>query len=207
MFRHFEMNMEEHNNCGPRGHRWGARQEGRESHFGPPRGMGRGFGPRGGFGPGGGRERMFDGGEVRLVILQQLADEPSYGYQLIKRMEERMSGGYTPSAGVVYPTLTLLEEQGLTAATVNDTGKKVYAVTEEGRAFLQANKDRLKEVGERLKEAGRGFRRGRSPLVMEAFLRLREAVGQKASGENITLEQVKKIAEAINSAAKAIHEL
>src|SRR5450631_3772106 len=62
---------------------------------------------------GGGRERMFDAGDIKLVILKLLSEQPSYGYQLIKTMEERLSGGYTPSAGVIYPTLTLLEEEGL----------------------------------------------------------------------------------------------
>ena len=66
-----------------------------------------------------GRERMFDAGEIRLVILRLLSSEPSYGYQLIKTMEARLGGGYTPSAGVVYPTLTMLEEEGLIAANAD----------------------------------------------------------------------------------------
>ena len=64
-----------------------------------------------GFGAGRG-ERLFDSGELRLVILQLLSEKPSYGYELIKAIEERLSGGYAPSPGVIYPTLTLLEEEG-----------------------------------------------------------------------------------------------
>lgn len=205
MFRHFAMHTEER---GPRS-QWGARCEGREAHFGPPRGFGgeRGFGRHGGFGPGGGRERMFDGGVMRLVILQQLAEEPSYGYQLIKTLEERMAGGYRPSAGVIYPTLTMLEEQGLTVATTNEAGKKVYSVTGEGRTFLDENKERLAEIKSLMTAAERGFKRGRSPQIMEAFMKLRAAVGAKASREGITSEQVKKIAETITQAAKTIDEL
>jgi hypothetical protein len=86
-------------------------------------GFGHGFGREFGRGFGEGRERMFDAGEIRLVILRLLSAEPSYGYQLIKTMEARLGGGYTPSAGVVYPTLTMLEEEGLIAATLTD-GKK-----------------------------------------------------------------------------------
>ena len=207
MFRHFVMGME-NRGCGPRGP-WAGRGEGRESHFGPPRGFGegRGFGRHGGFGPGGGRERMFDSGVMRLVILQQLAEEPSYGYQLIKTLEERMAGGYRPSAGVIYPTLTMLEEQGLTVATTNEAGKKVYSVTDEGRAFLDENKERLAEIQSLMKAAGRGFKRGRSPQIMDAFMKLRAAVGAKASREGMTAEQLKKIAEAITQAAKTIDEL
>jgi DNA-binding PadR family transcriptional regulator len=173
-------------------------------------GHGRGFG--GGFGRGfgrefgQGRERMFDAGEIRLVILRLLSSEPSYGYQLIKTMEARLGGGYTPSAGVVYPTLTMLEEEGLIAATQTE-GKKVYSVTEEGLKYLEANKERVGQLFERLEETGRGFRRGRSPELMKAFMDLRGAVMSKVWRRNATPEQIKKIAEAIHAAAKVIDEL
>ena len=171
--------------------------------FGPGRhGFGRGFGR--GFGEG--RERMFDAGEIRLVILRLLSAEPSYGYQLIKTMEARLGGGYTPSAGVVYPTLTMLEEEGLiTAAETN--GKKVYSVTEEGLKVLEANKERVGQLFERLEETGRGFKRGRAPELMKAFMDLRGAVMSKVWRKNATPEQIKKIAEAIHAAAKTIDEL
>ena len=206
MFRHYVMSMQDRG-CGPRGP-WSGRGEGHEAHFGPPRGFGgeRGFG-RHGFGPGGGRERLFDNGVMRLVILQQLADEPSYGYQLIKTLEERMAGGYRPSPGVIYPTLTMLEEQGLTVAVANEAGKKVYSVTDEGRAYLSENKERLAQIQSLMKEAGRGFKRGRAPQIMEAFMKLRAAVGAKANRDTMTAEQVKKIADAIAQAAKTIDEL
>ena len=101
------------------GHRREERHHGRHGGFGGFEGFmggrGRGFG---GFG-GGDRERLFDSGELRLVILQLVAEKPSYGYEIIKAIEERLSGGYAPSPGVVYPTLTLLEEEGF--ATVSST--------------------------------------------------------------------------------------
>jgi DNA-binding PadR family transcriptional regulator len=172
--------------CGP----------GRHGGFG--RGFGRGFGQ--------GRERLFDAGEIRLVILRLLSDQPSYGYQLIKTMEERLGGGYTPSAGVVYPTLTMLEEEGLITATQTE-GKKVYSVTEEGLKYLEANKERVGQLFERLEETGRGFRRGQSPDLMKAFMDLRGAVMSKVWRRGATPEQIKKIAEAIHVAAKAIDEL
>jgi DNA-binding PadR family transcriptional regulator len=152
---------------------------------------------------GGGRERLFDAGDLKLVILKLLAEQPSYGYQLIKTMEERLSGGYTPSAGVIYPTLTLLEEEGLAVST-SENNKKVYSVTAEGTAFLEANKRRIEELFARLEEAGKGFERGRRPEVMRAFMNLRGAVRSRLSREGVTTEQLKKIAEAIDAAAKAI---
>ncbi len=172
--------------------------------FGPGRhgGFGRGFGR--GFGEG--RERLFDAGEIRLVILRLLSAEPSYGYQLIKTMEERLGGGYSLSAGVVYPTLTMLEEEGLIAAAQTE-GKKVYSVTEEGLKYLEANKERVGQLFERLEETGRGFKRGRAPELMKAFMDLRGAVMSKMWRRNATPEQIKKIAEAIHKAAEEIDRL
>ena len=169
----------------------------------------RGFGPGGhggrGFGFGGGRSgRLFDGGDLKLVILKLIADKPSYGYELIKAMEERLAGGYAPSPGVVYPTLTLLEEEGLATVATSDAGKKVYTVTDAGRAELTAKERRLAEIFERVEHAGRGFRRGRSPEIMRAFMNLRNAVQARVAREGLTGEQIAKMAEAIDAAAQAI---
>ncbi len=197
---------ERQESCGPRGSY--------ESRFAWIRGGGfempGGFGPghREGFGRGfgRGRERMFDAGDIKLVILKLLGEQPSYGYQLIKTMEERLGGGYTPSAGVVYPTLTMLEEEGL-ASTTTTEGKKVYSLTPEGVEYLKANAERVDQLFERLEEAGRGFRRGRSPEILKAFMDLRGAVISRVWRRNATPEQIKKIAEAIHAAAEAIDKL
>jgi len=167
------------------------------------------FGPGPGrFGHGfGGRERLFDAGELKLVILKLLAEQPSYGYQLIKLMEERLAGGYSPSAGVIYPTLTLLEEEGLAASSTSENNKKVYSLTDEGRAFLEANKERIGQLFERIEAVSERFQRRRSPELMKAFGNLRHAVGSHLWGRSISPEKLKKIAEAINGLAKTIEEL
>jgi len=168
-----------------------------------------GFGGRhGGFerGFGHGRERLFDAGDIKLVILKLLSEQPSYGYQLMKTMEERLGGGYTPSAGIVYPTLTMLEEEGLATAAETE-GKKVYSITSEGLKVLEANKERLGRLFERLDETGRGFRRGRAPELMKAFMDLRAAVMSKVWRRNASPEQIKKIADAIHKAAEEIDKL
>jgi DNA-binding PadR family transcriptional regulator len=191
---------------GPGGHDWHEHGRGPRQHGG----FEHGFGGRGrgdfdrGFGEG--RGRLFDAGEVRLVVLRLLSEQPSYGYQLMKTMEQSLSGGYTPSAGVIYPTLTLLEEEGLASASTEDN-KKVYSLTDEGLAYLEANKEQVGELFERLEKAGRSFERGRSPEIMQAFLNLRGAVVARVSRESVKPEQIKKITEAINAAAKAIDEL
>jgi len=162
----------------------------------------------GGFDPRmGGRERLFDAGDVRLVVLKLLSEQPSYGYQLIKTMEERLAGGYTPSAGVIYPTLTLLEEEGLASVATSEANRKVYSVTPQGLEYLAANKDRIDELFERLEETGRGFRHGRSPELMKAMHNLRGAIMARVFRGNATPEQIAKITEAVNAAARAIDEL
>lgn len=187
-------------------HRGGRVDENESEGRGQMRGMGRrGFGGFGrGFAEASGR--VFDAGDIKFVILQLLAEQPSYGYQLIKTMEQRLSGGYTPSAGVIYPTLTLLEEEGLAVATVSEN-KKTYSLTAEGLTFVEANKQRIDELFSRLEETGRTFERGRSPEIMKAFMNLRGAVVARISRETVKPEQIQKITEAINAAAKSIDEL
>ncbi len=183
-------------------------ERGEHHGHGPCGHFGRGFGGRRHeHRHGGGRgERMFDAGDIKLVILKLLSEQPSYGYQLIKTMEERLAGGYTPSAGVIYPTLTMLEEEGF-ATSIVENGKKVYSVTSEGQQFLEENKRRIEALFERLDEAGQGFKRGRSPEIMKAFQTLRGAVIARVSRESVSEEQIAKIAAAINAAAKSIDEL
>src|SRR6202046_4643414 len=111
-----------HHGCG-RGHS-SERESFRDSYgraehgWDPEARFERGFGGRRGENRHGrGRERLFEAGDLKLVILKLLSEQPSYGYQLIKTMEERLAGGYSPSAGVIYSTLTMLEEDGLASAS------------------------------------------------------------------------------------------
>lgn len=198
----FEHIFRTHDDCGRRGERGFAR---RGEFGGEGRGeFGHGFGRhgrhRGGFGS---RERLFDAGDIKLVVLKLLSEQPSYGYQLIKTMEERLAGGYSPSAGVIYPTLTMLEEEGLTTASL-ENNKKVYSVTPDGVEYLQANGARIEELFARLEEAGKGFERVRSPELMKAFHNLQSAIRARMSRGDVKSEKVGKIADAINAAAKAI---
>jgi len=156
---------------------------------------------------GGGRERFFDNGHLRLVILQFIADKPSYGYELIKAIEERLSGGYAPSPGVVYPTLTLLEEEGLATVASTEGNKKLYAATEEGKAYLKTNQPLLKAIFGRMQAAGKMFGRERSPQIIRAIMNLKFALKMRVERGNLTAEQLGKIAEAIDAAARAIGEM
>ncbi|HEX7872106.1 MAG TPA: PadR family transcriptional regulator [Sphingobium sp.] len=115
-----------------------------------------GFGPESGLGPDrhpghhrghegrgrGGRRgpRLFDYGELRLLVLALLAENPAHGYELIKGIEERFGGSYTPSPGVIYPTLSWLEDMGYTVVEASEGARKRHRVTDEGTAFLAANR-------------------------------------------------------------------
>jgi DNA-binding PadR family transcriptional regulator len=106
-----------------------------------------------GFGPWGRLGKFFDSGEVRLALLSLLESEPKHGYQLIKDMEERSGGLYRASAGVVYPTLQQLEDEGLVTSESKD-GKRVYTLTDAGRTELGREKERVDRIWQRAESCG-----------------------------------------------------
>jgi DNA-binding PadR family transcriptional regulator len=187
------------------GHRCGGHYyRGRESEFGERfRRGGRHFGGWAG-GPFGGR--VFDSGELRYVILQLIAEKPRHGYELMKAIEDRLSGAYSPSPGLIYPTLTLLEEMGYATVSTSEGNKKLYTITAEGRAKLEENKAAVDEVFARMDKAGAEFGRGRAPQIMRAIENFRYALRLKTSQSALTPEQVQKIADAIDAAAKLIEQ-
>src|SRR6478672_8243452 len=120
--------------------------------FGGPGGWSGAWGGRGRGGPGrGGRRRsqMFESGEVKFVILRLLNEKPRHGYEVIRALEERFGGLYTPSPGAVYPTLQLLEDLGYVTAQQQD-GKRVYSITAEGRRFLAEREDVVEDIRSRV---------------------------------------------------------
>jgi DNA-binding PadR family transcriptional regulator len=182
------------------GHHREERHHGRHGGWEGFMGRGRGFG-------GGDRERLFDSGELRLVILALVAEKPSHGYEIIKAIEERLSGGYAPSPGVVYPTLTLLEEEGYATVSSTEGSKKLYTVTELGQEYLKTNQATVQAIFGRMEQAGKAFGRGRSPQIMRAMMNLGFALKMRAGQGNLTPEQTRKIAEAIDAAARVIGEV
>jgi DNA-binding PadR family transcriptional regulator len=139
-----------------------------DHHAGPRGPFGRDRGP-GGFdfeGSGrarGGRQRMFDGGDLRLVLLKLIAEKPRHGYDLIRAIEERTGGAYAPSPGVVYPSLTMLSEMGFINEQLAEGARKLFAITPEGIAHLD---ERAAEVAAMLARLdGLGAMRGRTDAV------------------------------------------
>jgi DNA-binding PadR family transcriptional regulator len=128
-------------------------------------GFGSGFGPFGGPGGRGGRlfraGKMLADGDLRLLVLALLADGPRHGYDIIKALEERSHGMYSPSPGVVYPTLTYLEEAGFATAT-SEGNKKTYAITPAGRTHLDENREIVDMVLSGMDKFGRTMARARA---------------------------------------------
>lgn len=95
--------------------------------------------------------RLFEKGDLKYVILNLLKDKPSHGYEIMRAMEESFHGFYTPSAGSVYPTLQMLDDMGYVSSSEQD-GKKIYTITEEGKKFLDEQKDVIKKIKEQMKD-------------------------------------------------------
>jgi DNA-binding PadR family transcriptional regulator len=150
--------------------------------------------------------RRFEPGEMRLVILRLVREKPRHGYEIIKALEEHMHGCYTPSAGTVYPTLQLLEDQGYVRIVEQD-GKKIYHITPEGERFLDENEDVLTDIGERIKEAVRGVAGGAVGDVNTAFAQLAKRVFNDAWRSGPDSERTAKIAEILRRATADIEAL
>ncbi|MGD0023779.1 MAG: PadR family transcriptional regulator [Xanthobacteraceae bacterium] len=185
-----------HGHCEPHYGKWAAGRH-RRGRFG-----GHGFagGRHGDFGGMGADDmragRMLAQGDLRLIALAFIAEAPRHGYEIIKLVEEKTADWYSPSPGIVYPTLTYLEEAGYVTAST-EGAKKLYAITAEGRAYLEANRDvvdavldRLTALGERAnrwRRASRAEREDRAlpplpplpPLVEAALDHLRETLGKR----------------------------
>lgn len=195
------------------GHGYGAWTAGRGG-FGP--GFGRGLEDfamdlareaLGGRGGGGGRRRMFDGGELRLVLLKLTEDQPRHGYDLIRAIEERTGGAYAPSPGVIYPTLTLLEDMGLIEEQKAEGTRKLYAITEEGRAHLAERAQEVADLFARLDAIGGRQRRSDASPVRRALHNLRNVLHHRMARDDMSGETAHQIAEMIDELARKVERL
>ena len=187
-----------------------------DRHHAGPRGggkFGRGEGPRGwgedgpGFGRGGGgRRRMFDGGELRLVLLKLIADKPRHGYDLIRAIEERTGGAYAPSPGIVYPTLTLLSEMGLIDEQLAEGARKQFAVTPEGTAHLAEHDAEVVAMLARLDALGAMRERTDAVPIRRAMHNLRSVLMSRL-GDGLDKERMLEATALIDEAARKIERL
>ena len=178
-------------------------------------GFGRfGFGGEFGMGPESFRGRKMGALDLRLVLLTLLAERPSHGYELIKSLEERSGGFYSPSPGMVYPALTWLEEVGYAEVTT-EGAKKRYALTDAGREYLKQHQEaadailsQLEHIARRLgrmRAAFSGFEAeegtGNSDDVWSAWRQLKEAL---RAARGASPEEQARIAAVLAGAAAKI---
>lgn len=173
----------------------------RRDHGRPPWMQGGRFGPWSWDGPRSGR--MFAQGDLRLLLLALIADKPSHGYDLIRTIEARFSGAYAPSPGVVYPTLTLLEEQDLIRAESPAGGKKSYAATAAGLKYLEEHAEDVRALMARIDVMAGEKPSGRFPgEIAGAVTSLGQAVMSRIA--IWSPEEAKRVQAILDKAAKDI---
>lgn len=153
---------------------------------------------------GGSGGRLFDYGELRLLLLAMIAERPRHGYELIKAVEERMGGSYTPSPGVIYPTLAWLDDMGYASIESTETTRKQYRITPEGEAFLVANRAAADEL---LSRAGPGGPGGAEPVpapVVRGMENLKLAMRLRLRRGPLDPAAADTIAAALDAAAQAV---
>jgi DNA-binding PadR family transcriptional regulator len=192
--------------CGPRGIMavWGPSGRGGGGFM-----MGHGRGLRGGGrdGSGGGRRgRMFDGGELKLVLLKLIDDAPRHGYDLIREIEERTGGAYAPSPGVIYPTLTLLDDMGLIEATT-EASRKQFAITDAGKAELADKASDVTALMDRLAELGAQRAKTDTGPVSRAMGNLRAVLANRVTAEGVTADTLHDIAALLDEVAQKVERL
>ena len=155
----------------------------------------------------GGPMRLFGAGDLRFVILQLIADKPSYGYEIIKSIQERLGGSYAPSPGIVYPMLTMLEEMGH-ATVVTEGVRKLYTITPEGAASLAENKSIVDQIFARIEHVRGEHTNDGSQQIERAISNFRMVIRLKISQPaKLTTEQAHAITDIIDAAAKQIERL
>jgi DNA-binding PadR family transcriptional regulator len=154
-----------------------------------------------------GRGRVFGTGELRLVLLHLLGESPRHGYDLIKAIEELTGGAYAPSPGVVYPTLSLLTDEGLVAEQAGEGARKVFALTEAGQTELASRAEDAAKLVERLKALGEADNRHRSPQVARAMGNLMLALRNRAAHGDFDKETMLEVTAILDEAAQRIERL
>ena len=190
--------------CGPRGFTF---PEGLFA-MGGGRGWGQDWGSDWGGGWGKrGRRRMFDAGELRLVLLKLIADQPRHGYDLIRAVEELTHGTYAPSPGVVYPTLTMLQDMGLIEEAKGEGARKAFQVTPDGEAHLAEKAEEVAALIERLEGIGSDQRKAGGAPIKRAVGNLLSALWHRATREDVDEGTLHEIAAILDEAAQKIERL
>jgi DNA-binding PadR family transcriptional regulator len=144
--------------------------------------------------------RVFDQGDLRFVILKLIGGAPRHGYEIIKAIEDALGGAYSPSPGVIYPTLTLLEELGYVTQESAEGGKKLYRITDAGRAELDDKQAVVEAIFRRMADIHERFD-GPSPRIARAMQNLGHAIRVRMRAGQLSPQQLDVLIAAIDEAA------
>jgi DNA-binding PadR family transcriptional regulator len=150
-------------------------------------------------------ERVFDQGDLRFVILKLIGEAPRHGYEIIKAIEDAVGGAYSPSPGVIYPTLTLLEELGYVTVAAAEGGKKLYSITDAGNAQLEEQKATVEGIFRRMADIHERFD-GPSPRIARAMQNLGAAIALRMRAGPVSAAQLDALVAAIDEAARAVEK-
>jgi DNA-binding PadR family transcriptional regulator len=150
---------------------------------------------------------MFAQGELRLLLLSLLTRESRHGYDLIKAVEELTGGAYAPSPGVVYPTLSLLVDEGLIAEAPGEGARKAFVATDAGRAEVEVRAGDIAAIIARLQALADATSREASPPVMRAMANLKLALRGRVFAAGFDDSVAHAIADILDEAARRIERL
>jgi DNA-binding PadR family transcriptional regulator len=151
--------------------------------------------------------RFFAHGDLRLVMLRLIEEKPRHGYEIIKEIEDRVGGAYSPSPGVIYTTLTLLEELGHVSVMPGEGARKLHTITDEGRALLIANRQAVDALFARMDKPRESGGDRPAPRVVRAARNLRMAVRMRLARGALSPEQVDAITEILDAAAVNVERI
>ena len=151
--------------------------------------------------------RMFESGELRLVLLKLIADEPRHGYDLIRAIEEITGGEYAPSPGVVYPTLTLLQDMGLIEEAAGDGPRKPFQATDEGRSHLAEREEEVQALFDRLRDLAPRADQTAGPAIGRAVKNLMTALRHRVGRDGLDEDLLHEIAAILDEAAQRIERV
>jgi DNA-binding PadR family transcriptional regulator len=147
---------------------------------------------------------MFEQGDLKLVILRLLDEKPRHGYEIIKELESRSGGAYSPSPGTVYPTLTMLEDMGYARAIPEEGGKRIYEITDEGKKHLAENSNTVNDVFEKFVKFAEGFTASPMMDVNNAYRKVAQATYSTATSHISDKDKLTKIREILARASEEI---
>lgn len=147
---------------------------------------------------------MFDPGELQLLLLSLLAEEPRHGYEMIREIEGFSQGGYSPSPGVVYPALTFMQEAGFIAVASESGGRRSYVATDAGRAHIAEHADEIAGARARLAALANQRERTDAAPVRRAMQNLKTAIFDRLSREDVDRSAILQVAGFIDDAARRI---